>query len=181
MPKSRAPAYGVGTTTAWEHRWVVAGYGGSYQATVLDDVDPMGRHRLAVLVPEVFGDVPVWAAASLPVDGERSMPAVGEVVSVSFEHGDSDYPVWEHTALTEERAAATSGYLGKYRGVVTDNDDPLCQRRLQVSVPEVDPSPAWAIAADGAAEDTEVPALGSGVWIEYDGGDPARPRWTGLA
>src|SRR6266511_3062442 len=74
---------------------MIAGYGGIYRATVLNDVDPMGQRRLQVQVPEVFGDRPVWAAASLPVGAEDPLPAVGEAVWVSFEHGDTDYPVWE--------------------------------------------------------------------------------------
>ena len=160
---------------------MVAGYGGVYRATVIDDADPMLRHRLQVQVPEVFGDVPVWAAASLPVGAQRPLPAVGEAVSVSFEHGDTDYPVWEHAGAADARAAATRGYLGKYHGVVTDTDDPLYQRRLQVSVPEVDPTPAWALAAGGATDGAELPPVGSDVWVEYDNGDPGHPRWVGLA
>jgi hypothetical protein len=159
---------------------MVAGYGGIYWATVVDVADPMQRHRLQVLVPEIFGEVPVWAVASLPVGAGHPLPAVGEVVSVSFEHGDTDYPVWEHAVAAEGRSAATRGYLGKYHGVVTDIDDPLYQRRLQVSVPEVDPAPAWAVAAGGVADGTELPPVGSGVWVEYDHGDPSQPRWVGL-
>ena len=160
---------------------MVAGYGGFYQAMVLDDADPLRRQRLQVQVPEVFGEVPVWAAASLPVDAWVPRPTVGEIVSVSFERGDTDLPVWERAQSADGRAAATDGYVGKYRAVVTDSDDPLLQRRMQVTVPDVDPTPAWAVAAGDAAEGTELPPVGSGVWVEYDDGDPGRPRWVGLA
>jgi hypothetical protein len=95
---------------------------------VLDDVDPVGQRRLQVEVPDVFGDGPVWAAASLPVGAEDLLPGVGEAVWVSFEHGDSDYPVWERALAGQGRAMADRGYLGKYHGVVTDADDPLYQR-----------------------------------------------------
>lgn len=158
---------------------MVSGYGGVYRATVVDDADPTQGLRLRVVVPEVFGEAPVWAAASLPVAAQHALPGVGTAVSVSFEHGDTDYPVWEHTA-GEDRAMATHGHLGKYHGVVVDADDPQYQRRLLVSVPEVDTEPVWAFAA-GGAEYGELPAVGAGVWVEYVGGDPAHPRWVGLA
>ena len=160
---------------------MVAGYGGIYRATVLNDVDPVGQCRLQVQVPEVFGDMPVWTAASLPVGAECPLPAVGEAVWVSFEHGDSDYPVWERVLAGQGRAMAGHGYLGKYRGVVTGTDDPLYQRRLLVSVPELDPSPVWAAPGEDVSDGVELPAAGSGVWVEYEDGDPGLPRWVGMA
>jgi hypothetical protein len=159
---------------------MVAGYGGGYRATVLDDTDPIGQQRLQVQVPEVFGDTPVWAVASLPVGAEHPLPAIGEAVSVSFQHGDTDYPVWESALAGQDRAMATRGYLGKYLGVVTDSDDPLSQRRLLVSVPEVDPTPAWAVPGGDVFDGTEPPAPGSGIWVEYQDGDPGLPRWVGV-
>ena len=160
---------------------MVAGYGGMYRAMVLDEVDPMGQRRLQVQVPEVFGEMPVWAVASLPVDTECPLPAVGEVVWVSFEHADTDYPVWESAVAGQGRAMTSHGYLGKYHGVVTDTDDPLSQRRLLVSVPELDPTPVWAAPGEDVPAGAELPATGSGVWIEYQDGDPGLPRWVGLA
>jgi Type VI secretion system/phage-baseplate injector OB domain len=157
---------------------VVTGYGGTYRATVVDDADPMQQHRLQVVVPEVYGDAAVWAVASLPVGPEEPLPAVGDVVWVSFEHGDTDYPVWEHDPGADE---ATAGYVGKYRGVVVGNDDPLQQGRVEVTVPEVDPERAWALPSDDDADHGEYPEIGAEVWIEYDNGDPAYPRWVGLA
>jgi hypothetical protein len=160
---------------------MVAGYGGIYRATVLNDVDPMGQRRLQVQVPEVFGDGPVWAAASLPVGAQDPLPAVGEAVWASFEHGDTDYPVWERAMAGQGRAMANRGYLGKYHGLVTDTDDPLYQRRLLVSVPELDPTPVWAVPGEDVPDGAELPALGSGVWVEYEDGDAGLPRWVGLA
>ena len=40
--------------------------------------------------------------------------------------------------------------------------------------------PAWAIPSDDTLY-VEPPGLGTDVWIEYDSGDPAYPRWVGLA
>ena len=160
---------------------MVAGYGGIYRARGLDDVDPVGQRRLQVQVPEVFGDGPVWAAASLPVGAQDPLPAVGEAVWVSFEHADSDYPVWERALAGQGRAMANRGYLGKYPGVVMDTEDPLSRRRLLVSVPETDPTAVWAVPGEDVADGAELPALGSGVWVEYEDGDPGLPRWVGLA
>jgi hypothetical protein len=160
---------------------VVTGYGGTYRATVVDDADPMQQHRLQVVVSEVYGDASVWAAASLPAGPAGPMPAVGDLVWVSFEHGDTDYPVWERDRGAEERPNATGGYIGKYRGVVVGMDDPLQQGRLEVTVAEVDPSPVWALPSVEDVQHMESPGLGVEVWVEYDNGDPAYPRWVGLA
>jgi hypothetical protein len=48
-------------------------------------------------------------------------------------------------------------------------------------VPEVDPSPAWAAPSVDDVRDVESPGIGVEIWIEYENGDPAHPRWTGLA
>jgi Type VI secretion system/phage-baseplate injector OB domain len=158
---------------------MVAGYGGSYRATVVDGADPAQHYRLQVLVPDIFGTEPVWAVAALPLDTARPLPTVGDAVSISFEHGDTDYPVWEHP--TTEQPGPTQGYPGKYHGTVTSIDDPLYQRRLQVTVPEVDATPTWATPAGQAAESEDLPPIGSAVWIEYEHGDPTQPRWVAVS
>jgi hypothetical protein len=85
--------------------------------------------------------------------------------------------VWQHDGGT---TSGVGGYVGKYRGRVVGNDDPMQANRLQVEVPDVDPSPAWASAAIDIG-DEGLPDVGSDVWIEYEYGDPAYPRWVGLA
>ena len=47
-------------------------------------------------------------------------------------------------------------------------------------VPVLDESAAWAIAGSEVA-DLEAPQVDTEVWIEYEYGDPAYPRWVGLA
>jgi hypothetical protein len=78
-----------------------------------------------------------------------------------------------------------NSFFGKYRGVVTDNDDPRALGRLRARVPEVlaDVESGWALPAAPYAGDGSglwtVPAAGTGVWIEFEAGDPSRPLWTG--
>src|SRR6266480_7758210 len=76
-------------------------------------------------------------------------------------------------------------FYGKYRGIVTANDDPLSMGRIRAHVPDVlgkDES-GWALPC--------VPFAGNGmgfyaiadvdarVWIEFEQGDPDYPIWTG--
>jgi len=74
---------------------------------------------------------------------------------------------------------------GKYRGVVTNNIDPMLLGRIQAIVPDATgaiPS-SWAtpcvpFAGIGTGMYT-VPPIGAGVWIEYEHGDPDHPIWVG--
>lgn len=159
---------------------VVAGYDGTFRATVVDDADPMQQNRLLVVVPDVYGEVSVWAVSSLPAGDWSPRPAIDDLVWVSFEHGDTDYPVWQPDQGANDGTGGGGGYIGKYRGVVVANDDPMQSNRLEVIVPEIDPSPAWAIPSDDCRY-TEPPSVGVEVWIEYEYGDPAYPRWVGFA
>ena len=79
-----------------------------------------------------------------------------------------------------------SRYFGKYRGQVTDNNDPDNLGRLRAKVPRVlgDEETGWALPAfiyGGASEQGlyAVPDVGAGVWIEFEGGDLSYPIWTG--
>ena len=76
-------------------------------------------------------------------------------------------------------------YLGKYRGTCLNNVDPLQIGRIQVIVPDVSnvaPS-SWAMPSVPVAGLQHgvfaVPPIGSGVWIEFEKGDPDYPIWTG--
>jgi uncharacterized protein involved in type VI secretion and phage assembly len=76
-------------------------------------------------------------------------------------------------------------YYGKYRGVVTDNQDPLFIGRVRAKVPDVlgDEQSGWAMACTPfAGKGTgffAIPDVGTGVWIEFEHGDPEYPVWTG--
>lgn len=54
---------------------MASGFGGRYQGSVVDDADPIGEHRLRVIVPEVWGtEAGAWAVPSLPPAGRRGHP-----------------------------------------------------------------------------------------------------------
>ncbi len=81
--------------------------------------------------------------------------------------------------------APTQAFFGKYRGVVTDNKDPLFMGRVRAKVPDVMGSveSGWAMpCAPFGGQDTglfALPAVGAGVWVEFEHGDPEYPIWTG--
>jgi hypothetical protein len=76
-------------------------------------------------------------------------------------------------------------FYGKYRGMVLNNVDPLQQGRLQVQVPDVAgliPT-TWAMPCVPLAGIQNgmfaLPIIGSGVWVEFEQGDPDYPIWVG--
>lgn len=74
---------------------------------------------------------------------------------------------------------------GKFRGTVTDVEDPEQRGRLKATVPEVlhDVPTGWAEPCAPYGGDGEglwaIPPVGAGVWMEFEAGDPSRPVWTG--
>ena len=74
-------------------------------------------------------------------------------------------------------------YHGKFRGVVTDVD--ASTMRIKAKVPSVLGTQAsgWALpCVPYAGKDVGIaflPEVGSGVWIEFEGGDVSMPIWTG--
>src|ERR1700739_937577 len=77
-------------------------------------------------------------------------------------------------------------YYGKYRGQVTDNNDPDNLGRIKAKVPRLlgVEETGWALPAfpyGGANEQGlfAVPDVGAGVWIEFEGGDLGYPVWSG--
>lgn len=72
-------------------------------------------------------------------------------------------------------------YYGVYRGTVVSNADPLNSRRLRLKVPQVfaDQTTDWAWCKDSSTTHFTTPAIGQGVWVMFEGGDPSFPIWTG--
>lgn len=76
-------------------------------------------------------------------------------------------------------------YYGKYRGTVVNNIDPEGRGRIQPIVPDVQglTPTTWAMPCLPVAGLQmgifSVPPVGSGVWIEFEQGDPDYPIWVG--
>ncbi|MDD3329129.1 MAG: phage baseplate assembly protein V [Zoogloea sp.] len=76
-------------------------------------------------------------------------------------------------------------FYGKYRGMVLNNIDPMMKGRLQVQVPDVAglvPA-SWAMPCVPIAGlqtgMVALPAIGAGVWVEFEQGNPDHPIWVG--
>jgi uncharacterized protein involved in type VI secretion and phage assembly len=76
-------------------------------------------------------------------------------------------------------------YFGKYRGTITDNQDPLKLGRIRAKVPVIfgDNDSGWALPCTPYAGKGVglfcIPPTGSMVWIEFESGNPQTPIWTG--
>jgi uncharacterized protein involved in type VI secretion and phage assembly len=75
-------------------------------------------------------------------------------------------------------------FFGKYRGKVVQNFDPEQRGRILVSVPDVlGTGQGWAMPsvpyAGIQAGIYAVPPPQANVWVEFEGGNPDHPIWTG--
>jgi uncharacterized protein involved in type VI secretion and phage assembly len=91
----------------------------------------------------------------------------------------------EECEVTSDLMDAVEGrFYGKYRGIVTDNNDPTGRGRIEVIVPAVMGSaPVWALPCVPYAGDNmgfyAIPERDTGVWVEFEAGDPSYPVWVG--
>jgi hypothetical protein len=87
--------------------------------------------------------------------------------------------------MSADTPVASGPYLGKYKAVVVNNVDPLFLGRIQVIVPDVASLvPAtWAMPCVPVAGINmgmfAPPLIGSGVWVEFERGNPSKPIWVG--
>ena len=92
-------------------------------------------------------------------------------------NGPGGYPA--EFPLEQEREF----FYGKYRGVVSSVDAPTC--RIKARVPAVlgTAETGWCMPCVPYAGPQRgiafLPEPGSGVWIEFEGGDVSYPIWTG--
>jgi uncharacterized protein involved in type VI secretion and phage assembly len=98
-------------------------------------------------------------------------------------------PTGQSGGMHHERALADvldrlrNRFFGKYRGVVVDTDAKTM--RVKATVPAVlgPTTTGWARASVPFAGPSMgfafLPAIGSGVWIEFEGGDVSLPIWSG--
>ena len=74
-------------------------------------------------------------------------------------------------------------FYGKYRGTVTQVDAPTM--RIKAKIPSVlaGQESGWCVAcvpyAGKQVGFAFLPEVGTGVWIEFEGGDVSYPIWTG--
>jgi hypothetical protein len=78
-----------------------------------------------------------------------------------------------------------SPLYGKFRGKVENNIDPMLLGRIQVSAPAAlgDTTLAWAMPSVPYAGSGVglflIPPVDANVWVEFEGGDPDYPIWSG--
>jgi len=69
-------------------------------------------------------------------------------------------------------------FYGTYRGVVYSNSDPEKYNRIRVKIPQIlsnfPTEWCWPVGVVGS-----IPEVGDGVWVQFEGGDPAYPIWLG--
>jgi len=77
-------------------------------------------------------------------------------------------------------------FLGKFRGEVVDNNDPLRLGRIKTAVPAISEHYlTWALPClpfNGGTQPDQytIPPIGCKVWIEFERGDPDYPIWVGI-
>lgn len=72
---------------------------GKYRGMVVSGLDPEGRGRILVQVPDVLGmGISTWAMPCVPFAGLQMgmyvVPPPNAGVWIEFEKGDPDYPIW---------------------------------------------------------------------------------------
>lgn len=77
-------------------------YYSSYRGFVVDNDDPDGMNRVKVVLPTIhpYDNIGEWA---YPINnwggenyGTHCLPQKGDMVWISFEHGNPDFPLWQH-------------------------------------------------------------------------------------
>ncbi len=88
------------------------------------------------------------------------------------------------SSANEDLAAGLIRYYGTELGYVVDNKDPLKLHRVRVSIPNLIESSAWALprtmgGGNKGRGSSQVPAIGSLVYVDFIGGDVERPVYSG--
>ena len=90
----------------------------------------------------------------------------------------------EHSGAGDVLEWQDRHFFGKYRGQVTDNEDATGRGRIKVLVPAVmGEENVWAMpCVPYAGQEVgffAIPDIGTGVWVEFEAGDPSYPIWSG--
>lgn len=93
-------------------------------------------------------------------------------------------PTTRPKSAPDEPARKQGKLFGKYRGVVTNNFDLEFRGRIMAYVPHLPGSLLnWALPCSPYAGPGvgfwAIPPIGANVWIEFEGGDPSHPIWSG--
>ncbi|SFE85979.1 phage baseplate assembly protein V [Nitrosomonas sp. Nm166] len=105
----------------------MAQFFGKYAGIVDQNIDPYGKGRLLVKVPNVFGDNTVWATPCVPYAGPNvgffAMPPKGADIWVEFEAGDPNHPIWSGCYWKNDNSApvSVSPLADKKKVIKTDN------------------------------------------------------------
>lgn len=87
--------------------------------------------------------------------------------------------------MTDENKQEESRYYGKYRALVTNNQDPKKQLRVKCNIPSLlgGYESGWAMPCVPLLGNTEglfkLPQVGDGLWIEFESGDLNYPIYVG--
>jgi hypothetical protein len=76
---------------------------------------------------------------------------------------------------------SSSEFFGTYRGYVHATNDPLRKNRIKLRIPQLfaDVPTEWAWPIEQPVVDNALPKVGQGVWVLFEGGNPAFPLWIG--
>lgn len=145
-----------------------AGYPATYRGTVIDNLDPGAYRRVLVHVPDVSTDS-MWAT---PEHEGAALPAVGDEVSIRFQDGNVEHPLWSGGSGTGEGGGAGggAGLDGTHQATVISNQDPAGLGRLYLQVPGITDG-VWA------NPDQAPPAIGDAVSVTFEGGSADHARW----
>ena len=123
------PLWSPGVPSGHDQPTGQGGYPATYRGTVINNVDPDGHQRVVVQVPDVSSET-MWA---MPEQPDAALPAIGDEVSIRFQDGNVDHPLWSGGSGSGSAASLD----GAHRGTVIDNLDPGGFGRLWIQVPGV--------------------------------------------
>lgn len=81
----------------------------------------------------------------------------------------------------ENKMDKSRHFYGKYKGIVVDNNDPQNRGRLRIQIPRVtgkQHDSNWALPCLPPGSYV-IPNPGTGVWVEFEEGNPDKPIWSG--
>lgn len=84
------PMWSPGVPAAGPDQPAHGAYPSTYRGIVVDNLDPGGYRRVAVMVPDISTET-MWA---MPEHQDAPLPAIGDEVSVRFQDGDVTHPQW---------------------------------------------------------------------------------------